>query len=71
MNNTPAELRTPCFLARYLYAFDFHLAEGIVLAEWSPNGERRELVDIEKQVAVPLSLFVIPDDYAVMRAAGR
>jgi hypothetical protein len=69
MNNTPPELRTHCFLARYLYAHDFHLAEGMFLAEWSPDGERRELVDIEENMAVPASLFVIPDDYTVMRAS--
>jgi hypothetical protein len=71
LNNTPAELRTHCFLARYLYAHDFHLTEGMLLAEWSPNGERRELVGIEEHVAVPLSLFVIPDDYSVMRTSER
>jgi len=71
MHNTPPELRTHCFLARYLYAHDFHLAEGMVLAEWSPDGERRELVGIEENVAVPVSLFVIPDDYTVMRASER
>ena len=71
MNNTPPELRTHCFLARYLYAHDFHLAEGMLLAEWSPSGERRELVDIEEHVAVPSSLFVLPDDYAVVRTSER
>lgn len=69
MHNTPPEMRTHCFLARYLYAHDFHLADGMLLAEWSPNGDRRELVDIEESVAVPASLFVIPDDYTVMRAS--
>ena len=71
MNNTPPELRTHCFLARYLYAHDFHLAEGMLLAEWSPSGERRELVDIEEHVAVPSSLFVLPADYAVGRTSER
>ena len=68
LNNTPPELRTPCFLAYYLHLNDFHLAEGMLLAEWSPDGERRELVGVEEHVAVPASLFVVPDDYAVLHA---
>ena len=69
LNNTPPELRTPCFLAYYLHVNDFHLAVGMLLAEWSPDGTRRELVAVEEQVAVPASLFVVPDDYVVLNAS--
>ncbi len=69
LNNTPPELRTPCFLAHYLHTSDFHLAEGMPLAEWSPDGKRRELVGVDEHVAVPVALFVIPDDYTVLHAS--
>ena len=69
VNNTPSELRTPCFLAHYLHVNDFHLAEGMLLAEWSPDGKRRELVGVEEHVAVPVSLFVVPEDFAVVHTS--
>lgn len=71
LNNTPPELRTDCFLARYLYAHDFHFKAGMLIAEWSPQGERRELVDIEERVTVPASLFDIPDSYSIMQVGER
>ncbi|VAW81199.1 hypothetical protein MNBD_GAMMA13-347, partial [hydrothermal vent metagenome] len=61
--------RTPCFLARYLHESGFHLTEGMLLAEWSPDGKRRELIDVEEHVAVPAALFVIPDDYTVLHTS--
>lgn len=70
LNNTPVELRTGCFLAYYLHAGDFHLRSGMVLAEWGPDGKRRELVGVEDDVMVSPALFIVPDDYAVMRADG-
>jgi hypothetical protein len=60
LERTPAEFRTPCFLARYLYTSDFHLARGMVLADWDGQGERRELTDYQTGVAVPESWFVLP-----------
>jgi hypothetical protein len=63
LDRTPPEFRTPCFLARYLYASDFHLARGMVLAEWNAQGDRRELTGYESGVAVPASLFALPDGF--------
>jgi hypothetical protein len=60
LDNTPAELQTPCFLARYLYAGDFHSNAGLPLLEWSGDSDRRELLDYERGVMVDESLFAVP-----------
>jgi hypothetical protein len=69
--NTPAEFQTPCFLARYLYATDFHLARGMLLADWDETGERRELTRYEADVPVDAALFVVPRDYTLIPAKGE
>ncbi len=71
LDNTPPAYRTPCFLSRYLYATDFHLARGMVLADWNSRGERRELTAYETDVPVPDSLFVLPDDFTRYQADGN
>lgn len=71
LDNTPPEYQTPCFLARYVYASDFHWQRGMVLADWNAGGDRRELVDYELNVAVPESLFAVPPDYYLMPAVGQ
>ncbi|MGW8311121.1 MAG: hypothetical protein ACWGNB_08670 [Thiogranum sp.] len=63
LERTPAEFKTPCFLARYLYASDFHLTRGMVLADWNAQGERRELTNYETGIAVPESLFRLPEGF--------
>ena len=70
LNRTPAQFRTPCFLSRYLYATDFHLARGMVLADWDKSGKRRELTRYQSDVSLDASLFVVPGDFRVIRAAG-
>jgi hypothetical protein len=71
LDNTPATYQTPCFLSRYLYAVDFHLEHGMLLAEWSSSGERRELTAYETDVPVAEALFLVPEDFAVLRAGGN
>lgn len=70
LNRTPAEFRTPCFLSRYLYATDFHLARGMVLADWDKSGKRRELTRYQTDVSLDDSLFVVPGDFRVIHGAG-
>ena len=60
---TPAELRTPCFLARYLYAPARHLQRGVPVEEWSHDGKRRTLLDYDAGARVDDSLFRLPGDY--------
>jgi len=70
LSHTPAALQTPCFLSRYLYASDFHLAQGMPLADWDSAGKRRELARFESDVGVDEKLFEVPKDYARIPAAG-
>lgn len=70
LNNTPAAYQTPCFLSRYLYASDFHLAQGMVLADWDGKGKRRELTDYKTDVPVSDALFVLPDGFMHYQAGG-
>jgi hypothetical protein len=67
--HTPVDRQTPCFLSRYLYATDFHLSRGMLLADWNSAGERRELSSYENNVTVDDRLFVVPPDYRVITAA--
>ncbi len=68
---TPREYQTPCFLARYIYASDFHLQHGMPLADWSEDGQRRELIEYEDEVEVDQGLFELPDDYAMIKPPGQ
>ncbi|MGD2074073.1 MAG: hypothetical protein PVI91_04480 [Gammaproteobacteria bacterium] len=61
LDNTPRALQTPCFLARYLYAGDFHARAGLPLLEWSGSADRRELLDYTRNVAVDEALLAVPD----------
>jgi len=68
---TPREYQTPCFLSRYLYATDFHLQQGIPLADWSQQGHRRELLDYQTGVELDAGLFELPDGFAMIKASGQ
>lgn len=68
LSHTPTDMQTPCFLSRYLYAGDFHVAHGMPLADWDDAGERRELTRFESATRVDDGLFVVPADYAVIPA---
>lgn len=63
---TPEDMQTPCFLSNYLYATDFDLARGMLLADWDDSGARRELTGYEADVVVDGALFALPEDYAVI-----
>ncbi len=67
---TPVEMQTPCFLSRYLYATDFPLRQGMLLADWNQAGERRELTGFKRDLVVDDALFEVPQSYAVMPAAA-
>jgi hypothetical protein len=70
LGRTTAALQTPCFLARYLYAGDFALAKGMILADWDQRGERRELTAYETDVPVADTLFVVPADFRRISVAA-
>ncbi len=70
LGRTPVEMQTPCFLSHYLYAADFQLRQGMLLADWNKAGERRELTGFKRDVVVDDALFQVPAAYAVIPAAA-
>jgi hypothetical protein len=62
LGNMPEEFKTPCYLARDVYAGDFHLGKGFPVLEWSGEGDRRELLEYRSNVPLAEGLFVVPDN---------
>jgi len=67
LQSVPAELQTPCFLSRYVYAPDRHLRHGLPVLEWDGQGYRRSLVKYRSGEQVDPGLFVLPGDYRRLR----
>jgi hypothetical protein len=63
LDKTPEEMRSPCFLARYIHAAAGHLEAGLPVQEWDGTGYRRSLFDFETNVPVSGALFVLPEGY--------
>lgn len=63
LESVPAEMQTPCFLARYAYAPARHLRDGLPVQEWDTAGYRRTLTDFRAQATVSPDLFELPLDY--------
>jgi len=68
--SVPADMQTPCFLARYAYAPERHLLEGLPVQEWDADGYRRTLLDFSAEEAVSRELFELPPDYERMSLGG-
>lgn len=64
LENTPAQFRTPCYLARYIFAPARHMRQGLPVQEWDAAGYRRLLVRLAADESVPSSLFELPQEYA-------
>ena len=65
--SVPEEMRTPCFMSRYVYTPARHLLNGLPISEWDDEGYRRTLMDFRESEKVAASLFVLPDGYEVFR----
>lgn len=59
----PEDMRTPCFLSRYVYAPARHLRHGLPIQEWDETGYRRTLVDFSEEERVNAGLFTLPENY--------
>ncbi len=60
---TPESMRTPCYLARYLYAPAAQLGQGIAIQEQDYAGWGRSLVDYQEDLAEREEWFLLPSDY--------
>jgi hypothetical protein len=66
LENTPPELRSPCFLASNLFIAGEYLASGLPLQFSNYRGEQKLLKDYQQDVDMPSSLFDLNDEYSVM-----
>lgn len=66
LESTPEELRTPCFLSRYIYAPARYLEQGLPIQVWDDSGFRRALVDFSENAKVSSHLFEVPSEYQEM-----
>jgi len=67
LESVPGEMRTPCFLSRYVYAPARHLQPGLPVQEWDETGYRRMLVDFREDQLQDAILFTLPVDYEQFR----
>lgn len=70
MVSVPAEMLTPCFLSRHVYAPARHLLAGLPISEWDETGYRRMLVDYRENATVDAGLFELPEGYERFRPGG-
>lgn len=71
LHAVPAEMQTPCFLARYVYAPDWHLQHGLPVQEWDGAGYRRALVNYRAEAPVDPGLFELPEAYRRLHMDGE
>ncbi len=67
LDKTPAEFRTPCYLANYVYAGDRMAAAGLPVRMHIRDGRERLLVDYAPRVSVAGELFKIPEGYELLQ----
>jgi hypothetical protein len=63
LESTPAQLRTPCFLSRYIHAPGRHLEQGLPIQVWDDSGYRQTLVNFSDRTDVSTHLFEVPSEY--------
>lgn len=63
MQSVPLNMRTPCFLSRYVYAPARQFQYGLPVQEWDDSGYSRTLVNFSDREMRPLSLFELPVGY--------
>lgn len=63
LDNTPAELRTPCDDALTVYHAVDALKYGFPVIEWDSAGHRRQLKNYTENAPVSPGLFKLPEDY--------
>jgi len=67
MQTVPENMRTACFLLRYVYRPGAHFREGLPVREWDGGGYRRSLRDFREHDTVSASVFTLPPDYEEVR----
>ncbi|HEB99198.1 MAG TPA: hypothetical protein ENJ05_06815 [Thiotrichales bacterium] len=70
LDKTPPELRTPCFLANYVYGNERHLQHGLPIREAVTGGRMRVLMDYRAGAAMDEALFELPKGYRRLELGG-
>ena len=70
LESTPVQLRTPCFLSRYIHAPGRHLGQGLPVQVWDDGGFRRALINFSEQTNVSNYLFEVPSEYRQVTIGG-
>ena len=70
MASVPEDMRTPCFLSRYVYTPARHLRHGLPISEWDEGGYRRTLVDFRENETLDAELFQLPEGYERFQPNG-
>jgi hypothetical protein len=70
LQEVPADIQTPCYLARYAFAPERHYLLGFPVQEWDGAGYRRALVNYSEANRVAASLFEVPASYQLYRIGG-
>ncbi len=70
LDKTPPELRTPCFLANYVYGNERHLQQGLPIREAITGGRMRVLMDYRARRDVEETLFELPEGYRRLELSG-
>ncbi len=63
LENTPKELRDPCFVAFDIFKSDEASQQGLIVREKQSDGKQRLLVDFKPGASVDAGLFVLPAGY--------
>lgn len=70
LENTPPEMRSPCFMASNLFIAGSYLDAGLALQSSDYRGEQKMLTNYQQDVDMPSSLFDLSDEYSVMMMDG-
>jgi hypothetical protein len=63
LGSVPADIRTPCYLLRYVYGASLPYREGMPIREWDSKGYSRILVDYREKMPVNIDMFALPEGY--------
>lgn len=63
LDDVPPDIRTPCYLSRYVYYPVRPLEQGLPIREWDASGYLHELTNYRDRVPVSGDLFALPIGY--------
>lgn len=63
LETMPADMITPCFLARYVHGSSLYLESGFPVREWDEDGYLRVLVNFDESYLAPVDIFSLPEGY--------